>query len=144
MTETQRYYEDVAENEELPRFEITVNRTNIVRYAGAGGDMNPIHHDEEFARAIGLPSVFAMGMMHGSFLTKILTDWAGVGNVKRYKARFETQVWPNDTLTCKGTAVKRYQENGRNLVDCELFVVNQKDEVAIRGSATVRLPSKKT
>jgi acyl dehydratase len=142
MAEIKRYFEDVKENEELPPFEVTVTRTHIVKYAGAGGDFNPIHHDEEFAKAIGLPSVFAMGLMHGGFLSKIVTDWAGDGTVRKYKIRFRTQVWPHDTITCKGHVVRKYQENGENLVDCDLAVVNQRGEDAILGETTVALPSK--
>jgi acyl dehydratase len=138
-----RYFEDVTENEEIPPFAITVNRTHIVAYAGAGGDFNPIHHDEEFAKSVGLPSVFAMGLMHGGMLSRLLTDWAGDGRTRRYKIRFAAIVWPGDTLTFKGQAVRKYQEDGENLVDCVLSVVNQKGEEAITGEATVSLPSKK-
>ena len=140
MAETKKHFENVKENEDLPPFVITVNRTNIVRYAGAGGDMNPIHHDEEYAKSVGLPSVFAMGLMHAGFLSKVVTDWAGAGRVKRYNVRFEALVWPNDTLTCKGKAVKKYKEHEENLVDCRLLVVNQNGETVIKGEATVSLP----
>ncbi len=142
MSAPKIHFEDVIENTELPSFEITVTRTHIVKYAGAGGDFNPIHHDEEFARAVGLPSVFAMGLMHGGYLTKVVTDWAGDGVLKRYKIRFYTQVWPNDTLTCKGKVARKYQKDGKYLIDCELLVVNQNGEKNIVGEATVSLPSK--
>jgi acyl dehydratase len=142
MVQIKKYFENIKENEEIPPFEVTVNRTHIVKYAGAGGDFNPVHHDEEFAKAVGLPSVFAMGLMHGGFLSKTLTDWAGDGTVKRYKIRFATIVWPKDTITCKGTVIRKYQEDGENLVDLEISVVNQKGENAITGEATVSLPSK--
>ena len=140
MAETKKYFEDVVDNEKLPSFDVTVSRTHFVKYAGAGGDFNPIHHDEEFAKSVGLPSVFAMGLMHGSFLTRVVSDWAGDGNVRRYKIRFSSQVWPKDTLTFKGKVVKKYTENDKNLVDCELFVVNQRGQNAIVGEATVSLP----
>lgn len=139
-----RYFEDVKENEEITPLELTVNRTHIVKYAGAGGDFNPIHHDEEFARSVGLPSVFAMGLMHGGMLSRLLTDWAGNGRTRRYKIRFAAIVWPGDTLTFRGHAVRKYQHEGENLVDCVLSVVNQNGEEAITGEATVSLPSRKT
>jgi acyl dehydratase len=137
------YFEDVKEDEALPSFDITVTRTHIIKYAGASGDFQPIHHDEEFAKSVGLPSVFAMGLMHGGFLTRVVTDWAGDGKIKRYKVRFKAIVWPKDTLTCKGHVVSKYQKNGENLVDCRLFVVNQKGENAIEGESTVSLPSRR-
>lgn len=60
MSEAIKRYQDIQDNEELPSFSLQITRTHIVRYAGAGGDMNPLHHDEEYAKSIGLPSVFAM------------------------------------------------------------------------------------
>lgn len=142
MTE-KKYFEDVIEDEKMPSFQQTITRTQIVKYAGAGGDFNPIHHDEEFARAAGLPSVFAMGLMHGGMLARVLTDWAGDGHVKRYRIRFSAIVWPHDVLTFSGSVVRKYRENDENLVDCRLEVVNQKGEKNIEGEATVALPSGK-
>jgi acyl dehydratase len=144
MADIERYFEDVKENEEIPSFEITVNRTHIVRYAGAGGDFNPLHHDEEFAKSVGFPSVFAMGLMHGGMLSRLLTDWAGDGRTKRYKIRFAAIVLPGDTLTFKGKVVKKYKEGDENLVDCMLSVVNQKGENAITGEATVSLQTRES
>jgi acyl dehydratase len=138
-----KYFEDVTENEQLPSFQQTITRTHIVKYAGAGGDFNPIHHDEELAKAMGLPSVFSMGLLQGGMLARVVTDWAGDGCVKRYKIKFTGMVWPNDVLTFSGSAVRKYQENQANLVDCQLSVVNQKGETAIAGEATVVLPSRK-
>jgi len=142
MPDAKRYFEDVKEDEVLPSFEITVTRTHIAKYAGAGGDFFPVHHDEEYAKSVGLPSIFAMGMMHGGMLSRVVTDWAGDGRVKRYKLRFAGMVWPKDSLTFKGHVVRTYKEGGENLVDCIVSVVNQKGETAIDGETTVSLPSK--
>jgi acyl dehydratase len=136
------YFEDVMECEELPSFEIKITRTHIIKYAGASGDFTLIHHDEEFAKSLGLPSILAMGMMHGGMLSRVVTDWAGDGRVKRYKIRFTGLVWPNDVLTFKGQVIRKYQESGENLVDCQLSIVNQKGENTIFGEATVLLPLK--
>ena len=83
MATAKLYFEDVKGDETLPSFQLTVTRTHIVKYIGAGGDFFPIHHDEEFAKSVGLPSVFANGLMHGGMLTRVLTDWAGDGRVGR-------------------------------------------------------------
>jgi len=137
------YFENVKGDEDLPSFDLTVTRTHIVKYAGAAGDFYPIHHDEEYAKSAGLPSILAMGLMHGGMLARIVTDWAGDETVKRYKLRFTAMVWPNDTLTFKGHVVRKYQEDGENLVDCLLSVLNQNGKPVIEGEATVSLPSKK-
>ena len=142
MTEDRLFFEDVCEGDEIPELSIEVTRTHIVKYAGAGGDFNPIHHDESFATAIGLPSVFAMGLMQGGYLARALTDWVGVGNLRLYKIRFTGQVWPGETIVCKAKVARKYEESGENRVDCELSVVNQNGDSKIDGTAVVSLPTR--
>ncbi|MEW6554789.1 MAG: MaoC/PaaZ C-terminal domain-containing protein [Actinomycetota bacterium] len=142
MAEGKLYFEDIAEGDESPELSLEVTRTHIVKYAGAGGDFNPIHHDEAFAIAIGLPSVFAMGLMQGGYLARMLTDWVGAGNVRLYRIRFTGQVWPGETIVCKGKIVRKYEQDGERLVDCALSVVNASSESKIDGIAVVALPSK--
>ena len=106
-----------------------LTRTDIVRFAGAGGDFNPLHHDEEYARAAGFPSVFAMGQMQAGMLSRLATDWLGLGNVRAYKVRFRAKVWPGDVLLLRGREVGR--EDG--VVRCELEAVREDGgEVAVQ------------
>src|ERR1700752_3076756 len=85
-----------------------ITRTDIVRYAGAGGDFNPIHHDEQFALAAGMPSVFSHGLLSAGLLGQYLARWVGPENVRSFGVRFTGQVWPGDTLTLRAqvTGVK--------------------------------------
>ena len=83
-----------------------LQRVDFVRYAGASGDFNPIHTDEGYARATGAPTVFAMGMLPAGYLGHAVSDWfGGPQNLKRFKVRFTTRVWPDDELVCSGTVV---------------------------------------
>ena len=134
-------FEDVEENEALPSFDLKVTRTHIIKYVGAGGDFQPIHHDEAFAVSNGLPSIFANGLMHGGMLAKVVTDWAGYGVLKQYKIRFTGIVWPGDTLSFSGHVVHRKQVNNQNLAAVELKVVNQNGDAVIAGDALVNFPS---
>src|SRR5437899_24540 len=93
-----------------------VTRTAFVRYQGASGDMNPIHHDEEYATAAGFPTPFSVGMFQAGVLATWATDWLGAENVRRFKVRFKEQVWPGDTLTCSGTVTKEYEADGERRV----------------------------
>jgi acyl dehydratase len=140
MAENKLFFEDVSEGDESPELSLEVTRTHIVKYAGAGGDFNPIHHDESFATAIGLPSVFAMGLMQGGYLARALTDWVGVGNIKLFKIRFTGQVWPGETIICKARVARKYEESGERRIECELSVVNQIGDNKISGTAVVALP----
>ena len=77
-----------------------LTRTQIVQYAGASGDYNPLHTDEPFARDVaGYPGVFAHGMLTMGMTARVLTDWAGDSRLLTYGVRFTAQVWPGDTLT---------------------------------------------
>ncbi|MGI8774439.1 MAG: MaoC/PaaZ C-terminal domain-containing protein, partial [Actinomycetota bacterium] len=83
-----------------------ITRENIKAYAEASGDDNPIHQDEEYARASGAPTVFAMGMLPAGYLAHAVSDWfGGPQHLRRYKVRFTTRVWPGDLIVCRGTVV---------------------------------------
>jgi acyl dehydratase len=136
-------FEDVSEGQEIPPFVVeNLTRTDLVRYAGASGDFNPIHHDEEFARMAGNPTVFGHGMLTAGFVARCLTDFVGVENLRRYKVRFATRVWPGDTITCSGRVTRRYEEGGEKRIDGELFARTQKGETAVSGTFTAALPSR--
>jgi acyl dehydratase len=114
-----------------------ITRTDIVRYAGASGDFNPIHHDEGFATSAGFPTVFSIGMFQAGLLATYATDWLGAPNVRRFAVRFKEQVWPDDVLTCTGvvTAITQVGD-GTQSVEVDLSCVRQTGGVAIAASAT--------
>ena len=134
-------FEDVREGQELPPVVVErLTRTDLVRYAGASGDFNPIHHDEEFARAAGNPTVFGHGMLTAGFVARCITDFVGVESLRRYKVRFATRVWPGDTITCAGRVTRKYDEAGEPRIDGEVVARTQRGEVAVTGTFTARLP----
>lgn len=84
-----------------------LSRVDIVRYAGASGDFNPIHIDAPYARATGAPDVFAMGMLPAGYLARAASEWlGGPGGFRRFKVRFAARVWPGDLLACTGLVTK--------------------------------------
>lgn len=88
-----------------------LTRVDIVRYAGASGDFNPIHIDPPYARATGAPDVFAMGMLPAGYLAHAAADWlGGPGGFLRYKVRFAARVWPGDTIACTGSVTAMSDE----------------------------------
>ena len=112
-----------------------LTRTDFVRYAGAGGDLNPIHHDEEFARDAGLPSVFGMGMLHAGMLGTRLARWVGPRNIEELTVRFTGQVWPGDVLSFHGEV----EEIADSVATIALRVTNQRDETVLRARANARV-----
>jgi acyl dehydratase len=113
--------------------------TDFVRYQGASGDMNPIHHDTEFAKRAGFPGPFAVGMLQASVLGTYVTDWLGADSVRRFKVQFREQAWPGDVITYEGTVVAKREEEGNRLVDLELSATRQTGGTHLKGWATVRL-----
>ncbi len=86
-------YDDVEVGTELPAQSFPVQRVNLVQYAGASGDFNPIHWNERFAVSVGLPNVIAHGMFTMAEAARVLTDWTGdPGAVEEYGVRFTRPV----------------------------------------------------
>ena len=117
-----------------------LTRTQIVQYAGASGDYNPLHSDDRFTTEIaGYPSVFAHGMLTMGMTGRVLTDWFGVEGLTSYGVRFVKQVWPGDTLTATATVTAVREEEGTTLADVTVETKNQDGDVVLSGTATARL-----
>lgn len=120
-----------------------VTRTDFVRYQGASGDMNPIHHDEEFARGAGFDSPFAVGMYQASLLGTYATDWLGAENVRAFRVRFIEQVWPGDTLVCTGRVEGERHDagTGEDRIDVVLECAREGGGIAVRAWASFVRPA---
>ncbi|HXX89725.1 MAG TPA: MaoC/PaaZ C-terminal domain-containing protein [Acidimicrobiales bacterium] len=142
MGESTLYYEDVDKGDEAPVKRHTLTRTDLVRYAGASGDYNPMHHDEILATAAGQPSVFGHGMFSMGLLASALTDYVGVGTLTHYQVRFSRQTWPGEELVTSIVVTAKRDEDGKHLVDLECSLANADGEVKVVGEATASLPSR--
>jgi len=143
MPPTKRYWDDVVEGEALPEVSVKeLTRTDFVRYAGASGDFNPIHHDQTFAEASGNPTVFAMGMLNAGILSRVVTGFVGRKNVRGYKVRFATRAWPGDDVICTGRVTRKFQAAGEHRIEGEVLAVNQKGETLISGNFVAALPAR--
>ena len=113
-----------------------LKRTQIVMYAGASGDYNPVHTDEVFTKEVaGYPSVFAHGMLTMGMTGKMVTNYVGDGRLTEYGVRFTSQVFPGDTLDATATVVG--VSNG--IVDLDISTVNQDGVEVLKGSAKARV-----
>ncbi|AII08427.1 MaoC family dehydratase [Rhodococcus opacus] len=113
-----------------------VSQTDIVRFAGAGGDFNPLHHDPEFVATSGFPGVIAMGQMQAGILAGWVSDTFGVEHVRSFGVRFVAPVFLGDTLTLGGTVATITEANGESLATLDLVASGDKGPV-VTGSATV-------
>jgi acyl dehydratase len=145
VAEQKLFFEDVKDGETAPVRTQMLTRTDLVAYAGASGDMNPMHHDEVKAKAAKLPSVFGHGMFTMGLLGAALEDYVGVGNLTEFKVRFTKQTWPDNELQTKITVTGKRNEDGQNLIDLSaevIQVVQGNDVIVVSGEATAALPSR--
>jgi acyl dehydratase len=136
-------FEDLSVGAEAPPLVVeNISRTHFVRYAGASGDFNPMHHDDTVATSIGNRSVFGHGMLTAGLMARVLKDWFGPAALRRFQVRFSKQVWPGETLTCTAevTGLRDAEESRVGLVDVECQVVNQDGEAKLTGTATAAVP----
>jgi len=138
-------YDKISEGDEAPPLEVgPLTRTNFVRYAGASGDFNPMHHDDTIATQVGNPSVFGHGMLTAGLLARLLKDWFGPEALRKFQMRFSKQVWPGDTLTCTAKVTGKREAPSSDgqvekLVDVECAVTNQDGTEVLTGTATASL-----
>jgi acyl dehydratase len=142
MGEQKLFFEDVNEGDEGPVLTHELTRTDLVQYAGASGDFNPMHHDEVKAQAAGLPSVFGHGMFSAGLLATAVTNYVGIGNLTRYKVRFAKQTWPGEVFSTQVKVKGKRKEDGAHLVDLECTLVNADGEVKVAGEAVASLPTR--
>ena len=139
MAEQRLKFDDVNEGDTAPVFSHKLGRSDLVMYAGASGDFNPMHHDEIAAQASGLPSVFGHGMFTAGLLATAVTNYVGTGTLKSYRVRFTKQTWPGETLTTNVT-VREKRAGNEVVLDCS--VVNDAGEEKLRGEAVAVLVSR--
>jgi len=119
-----------------------LKRTQLVQYAGASGDYNPLHTDELFTKEIAkYPTVFAHGMLTMGMTGRMLTNYVGDGRLKKFGVRFTNQVWPGDTLNATAEVEEVTEEDGELVVSLKVETTNQNGVPVVRGYASARIDS---
>ena len=116
-----------------------ITKMQLVKYAGASGDYNLIHTDDETARTVGLDGVIAHGMLSMAFLGEYLCWLAGPESVRRLSVRFVEMVRPGDTLTCRGRVKERTSGNAGRRLQLEVWAENQRAVRVTVGEAEVQI-----
>lgn len=134
-------FEEVEEGDEAPVLTHVLTRGDLVQYAGASGDFNPMHTDEVAAKEAGMQSVFGHGMFSAGLLATALTNWSGVGSLVRYNVRFVKQTWPGEQLSTRIRVERKRVHGDRHLIDVSCSLANQEGQEKVSGEATVMVPS---
>lgn len=123
--------------DELPPLDLgEMTRATIDAYAAVSNDPNPMHTDEELAQAAGHPTVFAQGMLGMAYLARQIGAVAGPGRIRRIKTSFRTMTWPGEHITCRARVTAVEQQDGVELVTCDLHTENQDGVPKVMGTAT--------
>lgn len=142
---TQVHFEDVAVGQEIPVLTKSVNTVNINMYVATVWLMDRIHFDYPFSvERRGLPNIVAPGNMACDYYVQLLTDWAGdQGNLRKLSVQFRNFMVPGNTLECGGKITNARVEDGKGVVDLELWIKNEDGVTCVPGKGVVELPLKK-
>jgi len=150
----QLYWEDVKENSEITPLPKVATTQQLVKWAGAVGDFNPLHYENTFADSQGVGRPIVHGRLKRAWLLQLMTDWIGEqGTLKKLSCQYRAVDHPRlmksiqecaegETWYCKGNVTRKYVEGGEHRVDCDIWVENGKGEKTTPGSAVVVLPSR--
>ena len=122
-----------------PLVKPAVTKVQLVKYAGASGDFNPLHTDDAFAQSIGMPGVIAHGMLVMGFLGQYVMELAGTSATPtNFKMRFGSMTRPDDEITCSAIVKNVYEEQAKQFVDIELFAEKATGKVVGSGEVTLQ------
>jgi acyl dehydratase len=117
-----------------------LTRTTLALYAGASGDHNPMHIDIDFARAAGMPDVFAHGMLSMAWLGRMLTQWVPQRDLREFSVRFTAMTQVGERIVCTGRVVQKLERDGERLVRVSVATANEAGQVKLTGEALVVAP----
>ena len=142
-TPTVRYFDDVNVGDEIPKLvKSPVTHLQLVRYAGASGDFNPLHTDPKVGEAIGTGGIIAHGMLIMGFLGQFLSDYAGPAALRKFNVRFKGMTHLDDVITCTGTITEKSEVDGEGRISGKIQAADQNGDVKVAGSFTAVLPRK--
>jgi acyl dehydratase len=138
---TKLYYEDVQVGDELPKLtKSPVTHLQLVRYAGASGDFNPLHTDPKIGEMIGTGGIIAHGMLIMGFVGQLLSDYVGPTALRKFGVRFKGMTDLEDVITCTGTITNKYEADGEARIAGKVQAVDQNGDVKVAGTFVAALP----
>ncbi len=135
------YYEDVQVGDDIPKLvKSPVSHLQLVRYAGASGDFNPLHTDPKIGELIGLGGIITHGMLIMGFVGQMLSDYVGPAALRKFGVRFKGMTRINDVITCTGTISEKYEVDGEARIAGKMQAVDQDGDVKVTGTFVAALP----
>jgi len=135
------YYEDVQVGEAIPKLvKSPVSHLQLVRYAGASGDFNPLHTDPKIGELIGVGGIIAHGMLIMGFVGQLLSDYVGPTTLRKFDVRFKGMTRLGDVITCTGTITEKYETDVEARIAGKVQATDQNGEVKVAGTFVAALP----
>ncbi len=135
------YYEDVQVGDTIPKLvKSPVSHLQLVKYAGASGDFNPLHTDPKIGELIGVGGIIAHGMLIMGFVGQLLSDYVGPTTLRKFDARFKGMTRLGDVITCTGTITEKYETDVEARIAGKVQATDQNGEVKVAGTFVAALP----
>ena len=135
------YFEDVQVGDAIPKLvKSPVSHLQLVRYAGASGDFNPLHTDPRIGELIGVGGIIAHGMLIMGFVGQMLSDYVGPTTLRKFDVRFKGMTRIDDVITCTGTITEKYETDGEARIAGKVQATDQNGEVKLAGTFVAALP----
>jgi hypothetical protein len=145
-------YDDIEVGDKMPVYtSAPITRTHLVRYAGACGDFNPLHHDETFVKMIGMNNIIAHGTLIMGIVGEAITSWIENKYLRKFNTRFLSMTEPVDLndmentkdraiIIVSGKIVKKFEENGEKRIQCDIIAQNALGSKKLSGFFIAALP----
>ena len=138
-----RYFEDVQVGDEIPKLEkMPVTHLQLVRYAGASGDFNPLHTDPKIGEMVGTGGIIAHGMLVMGFVGQLLGDYVGPTALRKFGVRFKGMTRIDDTIICTGKVTEKYEADGKAYIAGKVQAADQKGDMKVAGNFVAELPKR--
>lgn len=138
------FYEDVQVGEAIPKLvKPGVSHIQLVRYAGASGDFNPLHTDPKFGEMVGTGGIIAHGMLIMGFVGQMLSDYVGPLALRKFDVRFKGMTRLDDVITCTGHITEKHEvdgEGGEGRIAGKVQAADQNGDVKVSGTFVAALP----
>jgi acyl dehydratase len=135
------YYEDVQVGDAIPKLvKSPVSHLQLVRYAGASGDFNPLHTDPKIGELVGVGGIITHGMLIMGFVGQLLSDYVGPTALRKFDARFKGMTRIDDVITCTGTITEKYEVDDEACIAGKVQAVDQNGDVKVAGKFVAALP----
>ena len=135
------YYEDVQVGDVIPKLvKSPVSHLQLVRYAGASGDFNPLHTDPKIGELVGIGGIIGHGMLIMGFVGQLLSDYVGPTTLRKFDVRFKGMTRIDDVITCTGTIIAKQEVDSEGRITGKVQATDQNGDVKVTGTFVAALP----